>query len=746
MGTKTLWCGGLMLAAVALAAEPIPCTLDVASEGTDVLLSVPSDGNVDVNLVCSSIKTTPGALELALSAFTGDEGSFGAVLLPAQAPAGAKPQQPLKVTVPKTLLVPLRLAAPSLPQSGKYTGRLLILAEGRDPVVRKIVLTREAERGTLIISPQPLNATIARPFWGGASGTTFSVALREKTGKLRLEGITARLESVSKAPEEGFTFQRNLGFAFNGTPVDDMERTPTSDSGRSTRAIPAGSQAVVGVTLQNLQAGEYNAVLRFQATNSNDDDAQKLTLTVQARDSWLRALIVLVAALVISFLTTKLLTSYKRRASLLMRIRETQAAGLASEPHSLPVVWARSVLRQTEELSRRFLLTSPDQIEARITGLQRPLELLGKTASLRNDLKLAGLHPWILRRAEAILDHIVSSIGAFSPDDGATAKIKEKLDELAQWLDPKKRDDCYWKDLRASTESLLDEADLGLVENAEAVAVMQGFQEDLQRALDTPPADLNGKFKAETTYDAFKILWERRTDPVELAAAVECWTQSNDIQALFRLANDRIWLRMHKAKAHHWLEIDMPHTDPANPAEAYDVLHFELKTSDPILDLAYLFQHRLEYHWHFKLKYWWHHCIPRVLELEPRSAEPRIVQYFPYPGKLTASVSTVYHMQCQPPADGTAPLLEVGTDVKSHIRESSDFAGYKKFHTAEVISWLLACALALVTGLTTFYFKGGAFGSVQDYLTLFAWGTSIDQARNIFQSAQAPSSPPAKAS
>ena len=92
MGTKTLLCGGLMLAAVAFAAEPIPCTLDVASEGTDVLLSVPSDGNVDVNLVCSSAKTTPGALELALSAFTGDEGSVAAVLSPAQAPAGAKPQ------------------------------------------------------------------------------------------------------------------------------------------------------------------------------------------------------------------------------------------------------------------------------------------------------------------------------------------------------------------------------------------------------------------------------------------------------------------------------------------------------------------------------------------------------------------------------------------------------------------------------------------------------------------------------
>jgi hypothetical protein len=745
MGTKTLWSAGLMLAAVALAGEPIPCSLDVASEGTDVLLSVPSDGNVDVNLVCSSAKTTPGALELALSAFTGDEGSVTAVLSPAQAPAGAKPQQPLKVTVPKTLLIPLRLAAPSLPQSGKYTGRLMILAEGRDPVVRKIVLTREALRGTLVISPQPVNLTITRPFWGGASGTTFSVALREKTSRLRLEGITARLESVSKAPEEGFTLKQNVGFTFNGARVDDMERTPASESSGDARAIPAGSQAVVGVTLKNLQAGEYNAVLRFQATNSNDDDAQKLTLTVQTRDSVIWAIVVLVVALIISFVTTKLLASYKRRASLLMSIQKARASGIDSEPYSLPVVWTRSVLRQTEELSRHFFLTSPDQIEARVTDLERPLELLGRIAGLRQGI--AGLGPWIQRRAEVILDHIVSSIGACKPNDDATAKIKAQLDALEAWLDPQKTQDCYWKDLSGSIGSLLAKVDLGAGLSAEAKLAMQRLAGDLQHAIANPPRDQKGKFEAEKYYAVLNILWERRTDPGELAAAIECWNQSADIHSLFTLADDQAWARMDQAIKDKRLWIDMPHTDPASPAEAYDLLRIELKTSDPLLERAFLFQHGLEFHWRFELNYKWGWVWPTKLVFEPRSAEPRLVEYVPHPGKLTASVRALPAEQ-RHLADGAAApsYLDLATDRQTQIRKSSDFAGYKKFHTAEMISWGLASALAVVTGLATFYFKSGAFGSMQDYLTLFAWGTSIDQARNIFQSAQTPSSPPAKTS
>lgn len=745
MGTKTLLCGGLMLAAVAFAAEPIPCTLDVASEGTDVLLSVPSDGNVDVNLVCSSAETTPGALELALSAFTGDEGSVAAVLSPAQAPAGAKPQQPLKVTVPKTLLVPLRLAAPSLPQTGKYTGRLLILAEGRDPVVRKIVLTREAQRGTLVISPQPLTLTITRPFWGGASGTTFSVALREKTGRLRLEGITVRLESVSKAPEGGFTLKQNVGFTFNAARVDDMERTPAADSSRDARAIPAGSQAAVGVTLQNLQAGEYNAVLRFQATNSNDDDAQKLTLTVQTRDSVIWALLVLALALIISFVTTKLLVSYKRRAGLLMRIRATRASGIDSEPYSLPVVWTRSVLRQTEELSRHFFLTSPDQIEARITDLERPLELLGRIANLRRDI--AGLGPWIYRRAEVILEHIVSSIGACKPNDDATAKIKAQLDALELWLDPKKTQDCYWEDLSSSIGSLLAKVDLATVQSAEAKLTMHRLAGDLQHAIANPPKDQKGKFEAEKHYAVLNILWERRTDPGELAAAIECWNQSADIHTLFSLADDQAWARMDQAIKDKRLWIDMPHTDPASPAEAYDLLRVELKTSDPLLERAFLFQHGLEFHWRFELNYRWGWVWPTKLPLEPRSAEPRLVEYVPRPGKLTASVRALPAEQRHSADGAAAPLyLDLSSERQMQIRKSSDFAGYKKFHTAEMISWGLASALAVVTGLATFYFKSGAFGSMQDYLTLFAWGTSIDQARNIFQNAQATPSPPAKAS
>jgi hypothetical protein len=747
MGTKALWCGGLILAAVAFAAEPIPCSLDVASEGTDVLLSVPSDGNVDVNLVCSSAKTTPGTLELVLSAFTGDEGSFAVGLLPAQAEAGTKPQQPLRVTAPRTMLIPLRLTASSLPLTGKYTGRLTMVAEGRDPVIRKIVLTREAQRGTLVISPQPVNLTVARPFlfWKPMQETTFSVALREKSGKVRLEGITARLESVAKAPEGGFGLERNASFTFNGAAAERIEETPEAGSGRPARDIPAGSQAVVAATLKNLKAGEYDAVLHFQAANSNDDDAQKLTLTVQARDPWGWALMVLALALVISFATTKLLDSHRRRAVLLMRIRELRAKGIESEPHSVPVVWARSVLRQTEKLSRRFLLTSPDRIDARIENLEPALDLLSRISGLRSKLKEARLDPWINRRTAAKLDHIVGSMGAFTPNEAKRAEIGKGLDELEEWLVPSKREECYWEDLSKAIDAQLRDTDLDAVQDADAKTIMQGFANSLDLALKTTPAGLKAKFEAEKQYAALKILWERHAESHELELAVLRWNETGDIHKLFDLADDQTWERMHRAEA--GLEIDMPSTDPANAAEAFDVLHFEVKTADPLVQKAYLFQHGVEYHWRFELsrRRWWE--WPTWLVLEPRSAEPRIVQYVPRSAKLKASVRAVpaWRRESTTGAEAKAELA-LTADRESLIRSSSDFAGYKKFQTAEIISWLLAAGLALTTGMATFYFKSGAFGSVQDYLTMFAWGTSIDQAKTIFQSAQDASKAPEKKS
>jgi hypothetical protein len=61
-----------------------------------------------------------------------------------------------------------------------------------------------------------------------------------------------------------------------------------------------------------------------------------------------------------------------------------------------------------------------------------------------------------------------------------------------------------------------------------------------------------------------------------------------------------------------------------------------------------------------------------------------------------------------------------------------------------VISFILAAIVAIVTGLSTFYFKNPVFGSLQDYLSLFLWGTAVDQTKNALQILQSYSASPTK--
>jgi len=79
------------------------------------------------------------------------------------------------------------------------------------------------------------------------------------------------------------------------------------------------------------------------------------------------------------------------------------------------------------------------------------------------------------------------------------------------------------------------------------------------------------------------------------------------------------------------------------------------------------------------------------------------------------------------------------------IHDSSAFGFFQAFEKVEVASWLIAAAVAIVTGLATFYYKGPTFGSFQDYLTLFLWGVGVDQGKNFLQSLQVFSSAMASA-
>jgi hypothetical protein len=182
--------------------------------------------------------------------------------------------------------------------------------------------------------------------------------------------------------------------------------------------------------------------LRFFAANSGTDDQQHLNITLQVRHGWSWAVLTLFLAALVSFAGTRVVTTMRRRAAFLERVRGIRPVWLAQERAVPPVIWLRAKLRQVEDLSRRFWMTGQNGIDARITQTAGMLSTLDRIHHLRERLEQNLKEKEIRNRAIWALDRIVSTIDA-DPSEGAIAQIKTALDALELWLDPARIDICY---------------------------------------------------------------------------------------------------------------------------------------------------------------------------------------------------------------------------------------------------------------------------------------------------------------
>jgi hypothetical protein len=267
----------------------------------------------------------------------------------------------------------------------------------------------------------------------------------------------------------------------------------------------------------------------------------------------------------------------------------------------------------------------------------------------------------------------------------------------------------------------------------------------------------------ERKFAALKILWERHiadefnnlidlikvetTDPA--TGAVKYTVREIDesiLRNLFDQADRSAWGRLKDAIAKHSLTIVAPSMGDANFFESYDPIRFEIQTDDPTLNKTYLFKHGLDFQWTFTLEYsgrWLKMQSPfksQTISWMPCSTEPRVVQYAPHGGTLSAKVRIKKYGESVPlPAEG-APADKMPIDTR--IVACADFGTLRGLAKVEVFSWTLAAIVAIVTGLSTFYFKGSTFGSFQDYISLFLWGIGVEQGKNFLQTLQAYSAKP----
>jgi hypothetical protein len=186
-----------------------------------------------------------------------------------------------------------------------------------------------------------------------------STTVWDKNGVVARNGVYARLEQMSTTSNNNLNATKNLTFFMDSTAIPHFETAPAATE--KDRDVPLSGQRSIGMDAHDLLSGEYQAALRFPSANLTDDDSQKFNLIVIVRDSWIIAVLTLLIALALSFVTNKLLQSNKAQLALTQRVRPGTPTWLCSEDPVLPVVWIQAALKQVHDLAQRYWLTGRGQ-------------------------------------------------------------------------------------------------------------------------------------------------------------------------------------------------------------------------------------------------------------------------------------------------------------------------------------------------------------------------------------------------
>jgi hypothetical protein len=706
-----------------------PLSEDAANPTT---LTASADGKAPLELTRAEGGTE--SLSLELSPFTDDQGDQVELSIQLADAKGAAASRIENVQI-ESPVVPLQLNVPDLPTPSTFKGQLFLLKQQALLKSYSFAVTRtKSVSAVLALDRQTANLRHTRcapalfpevPIpW--CNGPDFGVRVREKSGQWPLEGIFARLEDNPGDVD----LSRRLTFSIHGKDVADFW-TSAPDPADPVRRIAAGQQLSVTGEFNGLKPGEYTGKIRFCSPNSKPDDAQLLALNVKIRDSWLWAALVLLGAAFISLVSTKFLRQRTERLKFLEKLEEIRREWLQRAPSTLPFVWTRAYLKQTEQLCRKFLLAGTDRITTRIAQLEEVLKEgspLERITKLQNTIDSLQEDPMVIRRAQKCLRQIVAQLGTPPFDDKQAAEIDTRLKKLEEWFDPSaprlQSTAGYWSDLEPDIKRLLATvpAHMDVFPDEDPVyGVVKQLVDYLEKVQAPVPTDLEEMVAAENHYAALMLLWQRWKMPEMLTDLANLQQGNRPIDTLFEAADKDTWERLKNGG----IRLVPPEQGSPELFEAYQAMRFAVTPNDQTLLDNYLFLHGLRYEWRLTLQkrilFWW---VPATRDpLTPVTDEPFVVQYAPRPGRLKATVTVRFgnrHMQ----HSAEQPIL---------IGPSSVFGLPRAFNRMELLASGITLLLGVATGLSTYYVGNATFGAAKDYLSLFLWGVGADQAKNFVQ-------------
>jgi hypothetical protein len=457
----------------------------------------------------------------------------------------------------------------------------------------------------------------------------------------------------------------------------------------------------------------------------------------------------LVLSMFISFAAYKLLRLYKERLDLQGRIDNLRPGWLFYRDPVYSVVWVRTVLKQAFVLTRRILMV-PNVISERLDKVSPVIAALNQAGEAGEQLQ--NLPPLVRNRFKAIIARHVRTISDQNMDKAVADDARNALAALKGELVEGKWEARYRTEVeRAIKVFLQDFSEEALISmarehelDAQREQQLRAKRAILKERASVPATDVSDVMKLEQIYFKLSLLVERKNHPNEFKLLFE-HLDDPGLDYTFFISDKQAWQRLKLAEDNEKLTIVAPAADGPEPLEAFRPLKFYVTTGDKSLDDSYLFNRGLRFQWTFRLladqkktnlSATDESKAKELEKTEPETFSPRVAQFAPSPGKWIVSAKIVCNLQepgKEPFQDHAKPLSK---DV--HISKSSDSGRLKSIDRVETLTFLMAFLFALVTGVATFYYKNPTFGSVQDYITLFLWGATIDQTKNFLRDLQAP--------
>lgn len=697
-----------------------------------VSLIAARSGKVEFNLEMDDGGKGKLKLRLALKEFAAQEGSDVPNALVRFAPEVEEEEPSMhKEVVMGPGVFPVLLVASNLRDGISYEGEFQIIdPEGGDLLDRwTMTIRRESlPLGTLLVSRSKRIRKVTKSFWPESEtiDAEIHVQLCEKSKNKKIDGVKARLKGDSESPSGDFEPGSHLKFLFN----DEEAELLRSPEAAGVRSIEPGEQAEVTLQLMGLESGKHEFTLQFDGLNTVEGSETDLEVILFVKDHMAWTIICLLGAGIISYMLTRGFKNWRTRINLRYEISQLRKEWLYRLYPILPVVWTKATLKQCALLTERFLLgSSLALINERLNKVKLLIDILQE---YHEQLALlTHLHDMVKFRLQGKLNQVMKE--EMDDPENIDSQKKEivltKLMAVRELI--KEPAECYWTQVDEKRKELIAEFDKNLFPDNISTDDRDKIEQKVIELRGKPRPGGSGMdairemIKVDELYAKLRILWERK-DAEEIADLVEMVINDEHIDEIFSKADGKAWERFRKAYEADqvWIET------PSRTMRALTPERFHLEFDDQVkesLIQTHLIQFGLKWRWNCSLWSTSKGDRGKKADWFTYTRSPRSYQFGIDKGYLKTEVVVQY--------DGEECILKT-VDGKL-VKVGSDWAFtrmLKGLMHMEVLALLIASAVAVFTGLKTYYVDSDTFGSLKDYIVLALWGIGFDQGKNFLGS------------